>query len=57
MVAAIQREYKILVRGEIVLRAGDVLILGAEPSRSQERIKLKELVLQRSHPWIGERIP
>ena len=58
IVAAIQREYKILVpRGNMMLRAGDVLILGAESFHDpKERIKLKELVLQRSHPWIGERI-
>lgn len=58
IVAAVQRDYKILVpRGNTLLKADDVMILGAESFHDpKERMKLKELTLQKSHPWIGERI-
>ncbi len=58
VVAAIQRNHRIIVpRGNIILRAGDDMILGAESFHdTQEHIKLKELHLQKNHPWIGQRI-
>lgn len=58
IVAAIQRNHKIIVpRGNIVLRAGDDMILGAESFRdAQERIRLKEIILQKNHPWINQHI-
>lgn len=42
--------------GDIRLRAGDRLILSGESPRSNENMELKEIVLHRSHPWVGERI-
>ena len=42
--------------GDIQLRAGDRLILSGESPRSNENMELKEIVLHRSHPWVGERI-
>lgn len=34
----------------------DRLILSGESPRSNENMELKEIVLHRSHPWVGERI-
>ena len=52
VVAAIQRKQEILVpRGDVVLAPGDNLVLGAESYAEDERIRLKEIVLQKHHPW------
>ena len=59
IVAAIQRDHKIIVpRGNMVVKAGDAMVLGAESFHNNkgERIQLKEMVLQKNHPWIGQRI-
>ena len=59
IVAAIQREHKIIVpRGSMMLKPGDDMVLGAESFHNNEgeRIQLKEMVLQKNHPWIGQRI-
>lgn len=54
VVAAIQRKQGILVpRGDVVLAPGDNLVLGAESYAEDERIRLKEIVLQKHHPWNG----
>ena len=54
VVAAIQRKQEILVpRGDVVLAPGDNLVLGAESYAEDERIQLKEIVLQKHHPWNG----
>ncbi|MCI9157169.1 MAG: potassium channel protein [Lawsonibacter sp.] len=57
IVAAIQREEGIIVpRGDVVLRSGDILVLGAEPAGDERRIELKEVVLRRHNPWNGQRV-
>jgi len=56
-IAVISRKHRILVpRGSLVLRQDDVLVLGAESFRDKEHIKLKEVVLLKNNPWVGERI-
>ncbi len=57
IVAVIKRDGHILIpRGNITLRADDILVLGAEPYDQTEHIKLKEIVLEENNPWIGQRI-
>ena len=57
IVAVIKRDGHILIpRGNITLRADDILVLGAEPYDETEHIKLKEIVLEENNPWIGQRI-
>ena len=46
----------IVPRGDITLRAGDRLVLGAEGYRDEARIKLKELILRERHPWTEQPI-
>ena len=54
IVAAIRRGLDVIVpRGEVVLRVGDTLILGAESLSDDKHIDLKELVLKHQHPWNG----
>jgi len=55
IVAVIQRGEQVLVpRGDVVLRPGDALVLGAKPyGKDDSHIDLKEIVLRRRHPWNG----
>lgn len=55
--AAIKRGSELLIpRGDSVLEADDVLILGAESLGDHESIQLKEITLQKQNPWVGQRI-
>ena len=40
----------------MVLSPGDNLVLGAESYEEDARIQLKEIVLQKQHPWNGHAI-
>lgn len=54
IVAAIRRGGKLLVpRGNVELRAGDTLVLGAKALGEDKRIDLKEIVLRSRNPWNG----
>ena len=57
IIAIIRRDGEnIIPRGNVVLRSGDVMVIGAEAFANHEQIKLKEIVLQKQNPWTGERI-
>lgn len=54
IVAMVRRgNENIVPRGEVVLKSGDTLILGAEALRDDKHVDLKEMILLRSHPWNG----
>ena len=57
IVAVIQRDHRILVpKGDTVLKAGDVMVIGAESFQDKDRIKLKEITLQQRNPWTNQKI-
>ena len=57
IVAAIRRGGQIVIpRGNVELRPGDTLVLGAQSLRGDSHIDLKELVLRSQNPWNGQRI-
>ena len=57
IVAMIRRgSENIVPRGNVVLKAGDTLILGAEALKDNTHIDLKEVVLLKHNPWNGQRI-
>ncbi len=57
IVAAIRRNGKIIIpRGNVMLKADDVLVLGAESFRDNEHIRLKEVILKKQNPWNGQYI-
>lgn len=57
IVAMIRRSGENTVpRGNVVLRANDTLILGAEALKDDKHIDLKEIVLLKHNPWNGLRI-
>lgn len=46
----------IVPSGSTVLKAGDQLVLGAESYKDEIGIKLKEVILRKEHPWVGNMI-
>ena len=57
IVAMIRRgRENIVPRGNVVLKANDTLILGAEALKDDKHIDLKEVVLLKHNPWNGQRI-
>ncbi|MBQ9045654.1 MAG: ion transporter [Oscillospiraceae bacterium] len=54
IVAAIQRDRRVVVpKGDVELKEGDVLVIGAEYFKDDWHIDLKEVVLRRQSPWNG----
>ena len=54
IVAMVRRgRENIVPRGDVVLKAGDTLILGAEALRDDQHVDLKEIELLKHHPWNG----
>ena len=52
-----QRDHRILVpKGDTVLKAGDVMVIGAESFQDKDHIKLKEITLQQRNPWTNQNI-
>lgn len=51
-----RREELIIPRGDVVIKAEDTIVLGAEPFEEHENINLKEIVLRKRNPWTGARI-
>ncbi len=57
IIAVIKRKEEIIIpRGDIIIQANDVVVLGAEIYEKDDSIKLKEIVLQKENPWVGMRI-
>ncbi len=57
IITVIKRKEEIIIpRGDIIIQANDVVVLGAEVYEKDESIKLKEIVLQKENPWVGMRI-
>ena len=57
IVAMVRRgRENIVPRGDVVLKANDTVILGAEALKDDNHIDLKEIVLLKHSPWNGQRI-
>ena len=56
-IAVVQRNHRVLVpRGDMVMQAGDVMVIGAESFQNKDRIRLKEITLLAKNPWTGKKI-
>ena len=52
IVAAIQRGTEVVVpRGDVIVRAGDKLVLAAEALKNDHPITLREITLRKNHTW------
>lgn len=57
IISLIQRDDEFLIpNGGAELEAGDVVVLGAEPFKGHESIRMQEVVLKEEHPWCDKRI-
>ncbi len=57
LIALIQRKGNVVVpRGDVLIRQGDSVILGAEGYQDDPEITLKEIKLKEDHPWAGRKI-
>lgn len=57
VIAVIKRKDDIIIpRGDVVIQPDDVIIIGAEPYEEDERITLKEIIIQDENPWCGKKI-
>jgi len=57
LIAAIHRHGETLVpRGDVILKAGDRLVICAEAHKLDQNINLSEIVLSRDHEWNGSLI-
>ena len=57
IVAAIKRGERVIApKDAMILKAGDRVILGAEPFEVKEYIHLKDIVLKKQNPWVGQKI-
>ncbi|MBE6009569.1 MAG: potassium channel protein [Lachnospiraceae bacterium] len=55
IIAALQRGQETLIpRGDVVVRAGDTLIIAAESLKNDSQtVNMKEVLLKKDHPWNG----
>ena len=54
IIAMIRRGAKNIVpKGDVVLKDGDMLVIGAEALKDEKHIDLKEVVLLKQNPWVG----
>ena len=57
ILTAIHRGHDVIIpHGDLVLAAGDTVVLGAEPLRNDVPIDLKEVMLLEKSPWNGQYI-
>jgi len=57
LIASVQRGGETIVpRGDVLLRAGDRLIICAEAVKLDQNVTLREVVLGRAHEWTGTAI-
>lgn len=57
LIAAVHRQGETLVpRGDVILKAGDRLVICAKAHEQDQNINLSELVLSRDHEWNGSLI-
>ncbi len=57
IVSVIKRDEEIIIpRGDVVIKADDIMVLGAEPFDAKANIKLQEIVLKKKNPWTGQRV-
>lgn len=54
--AIIRKDDNLIPRGNIVLKVGDVIILGAESLKNDRPGQMKEIILRKNHLWNGQKI-
>lgn len=53
LVVLIRDEEEIVPRGDLVMKSGDVLVLGAKHFTDKNDISLNEIIIKEEHEWVG----
>lgn len=53
LVVLIRNEEEIVPRGDLVMKNGDVLVLGAKHFTDNNDISLNEIIIKEEHEWVG----
>ena len=57
IIAAIKRGRDTIVpRGDVMLAAGDILIIGTESLENDTPVKLREVTMLKDHEWVGQMV-
>jgi voltage-gated potassium channel len=57
IIAGVERDERFLMpSGDLLLDAGDMMILAAESYKDEWKVELKEIMLSHGHPWCDKRI-
>lgn len=57
ILAVIERDHRaVMPHGDTIIQLGDDVLLAAEGYHEDLSIQIKEIVLKRQHPWVGEKI-
>ena len=57
LIAVIQRgDATVIPKASVVLKEGDVLVIGAEAIKDEKPVYLRKIPLKANHRWIGQRI-
>jgi voltage-gated potassium channel len=57
IIAIVRREHEAIVPyGDLMLLAGDTIVLGAEPLPGADNVELKELTITEDHKWKDKAI-
>lgn len=56
VVVVIRGKETIIANGDIMLEPNDALVVGAANHRREHPVNLKEIKLEKEHPWVGKKI-
>ena len=54
LLVMVKRKNTVIVpKGDLILKTGDVLVIGAKNFKEEEDIHLREIIIKERNPWIG----
>lgn len=57
LLVIIKRKKEVIIpKGDVTLKSGDVLVLGAKNFKEEADINLKEIIVKERNPWIGKQV-
>ena len=51
-----RKDNVIIPKGDLILKTGDTLVLGAKNFKDENDINIREIIIKEQHPWIGLQI-
>ena len=57
IIALVERDEEIIIpKGDVKLKAGDILVLGSDKLNTDRQLRLSEIVIGKEHAWNGQAI-